>query len=117
MTDRDTARAAKEQLRTELRRLPGVAAVGLGRRPDGYVITVTVTERSTCAHVPPHFHGVTVEVRVSGPVRALPAEGAAGSGRTDAPAESPSPGVSSEPGVTSDPGAGPAAAPGAAARP
>lgn len=71
MTDRDTARAAKDQLRAELARLPGVTGVGLGRREGDYVITVSVTEQAACEHVPPHFHGVTVEVRVSGSVRAL----------------------------------------------
>lgn len=75
MTDRDTARAAKDQLRAELSRLPGVTGIGLGRREGDYVITVSVTEQAACEHVPPHFHGVTVEVRVSGPVRALRGEG------------------------------------------
>gem|GEM_PF-4650079 len=73
MTDRDTARAAKDELRAQLTRLPEVTGIGIGRRHGGYVITVNVTERAACEHVPEHFHGVVVEVRVSGHVRTLPA--------------------------------------------
>ncbi len=73
MTDRDTARVAKDELRAELTRLPEVTGIGIGRRQDEYVITVNVTEQAACEHVPDHFHGVVVEVRVSGHVRTSPA--------------------------------------------
>ncbi|WP_336921542.1 hypothetical protein [Aquipuribacter sp. SD81] len=77
MTDRDAARAAKDHLRTRLQGLPGVGGIGLGRRHGGYVITVTVAREETCAHVPGHYEGVDVEVRVGGAVAALPAAGTA----------------------------------------
>jgi hypothetical protein len=72
-TERDAARAAKEHLRDRLSGLPGVGGVGIGRRDDGYVLTVTVTREETCALVPAECEGVDVEVRVGGAVRAVPA--------------------------------------------
>lgn len=70
MSDRDTARVAKEHLRARLAPLGGVNGVGIGRRDGGYVVTVNVTERTTSEQVPVSFEGVPVEVRVTGPVRA-----------------------------------------------
>lgn len=121
MTDRDTARAAKDQLRAELGRLPGVTGIGLGRRQGDYVITVSVTEQAACDHVPAHFHGVTVEVRVSGHVRTLPGGTAADAG---SPGPGPSgatsggaPGPTGSPQVTSDPVGTPPSAAGDARQP
>lgn len=81
MSDRDTARAAKDELRARLTLLPEVTGIGIGRRQGEYVITVNVTTQAACEHVPAHVHGVVVEVRVSGHVRAL--------SYTDRPADRP----------------------------
>ena len=71
MTDRGAARTAKEHLRADLARLPGVNGIGIGRRAGSYVVTVTVTEQTVRSHVPTSYDGVPVEVRVAGVVRAL----------------------------------------------
>lgn len=68
MTDRDSARAAKEQLRAELQPLAGVGGIGIGRRRGSYVVTVDVAEEIVCEQVPSSWGGVDVEVRVIGTV-------------------------------------------------
>ena len=80
MTDRDSARVAKEQLRAELAPLDGVGGIGIGRRRGGYVVTVDVAEQTDGAQVPSTWHGVDVEVRVIG--RVVPLGVAAADGRT-----------------------------------
>ncbi len=71
MADRDSARAAKERLRTQLAQLGGVGGIGIGRRGGGYVVTVDVAEESQSHQVPSSCDGVDVEVRVIGVVRPL----------------------------------------------
>ncbi len=117
MTDRDTARAAKDQLRAELGRLPGVTGIGLGRREGDYVITVSVTEQATCDHVPAHFHGVTVEVRVSGHVRALQDGTSVEEGSPGRGASNGATGQTAPSRVTSDPGGTPPSSAGDARQP
>ena len=68
MTDRDSARTAKEHLRAELAPLDGVGGIGIGRRDGSYVVTVDVVEQTVCEQVPSTWDGVTVEVRVVGRV-------------------------------------------------
>lgn len=86
MSDRDTARAAKEHLRAQLAPLGGVNGVGIGRRDGSYVLTVNVTERTTSERVPGSFDGVPVEVRVVGPVRTRRARDGSPSSPSHAPA-------------------------------
>jgi len=88
VSDRAAARAAKEHLRADLARLPGVNGVGIGRRHGEYVVTVTVTEQTVREHVPGSYDGVVVEVRVVGRIATL---------TTD-------PGPAADPGPTTDPG-------------
>ena len=73
MTDRDSARTAKERLRAELAPLAGVGGIGIGRRDGSYVVTVDVVEQTVCEHVPQTWDGVAVEVRVTG--RVVPLSG------------------------------------------
>ena len=73
MTDRASARAAKEQLRAELAPLAGVGGFGIGRRDGSYVVTVDVAEQTVCEQVPLTWGGVVVEVRVTG--RVVPLDG------------------------------------------
>ena len=68
MTDRDSARTAKERLRAELAPLAGVGGIGIGRRDGSYVVTVDVVEQTVGEHVPQTWDGVVVEVRVTGRV-------------------------------------------------
>lgn len=76
MTDRATARAAKDLLRAELAPLGGVGGIGIGRREGSYVLTVNVTVDELVPQVPHSVEGVPVEVRVVGAIRPLvPAEG------------------------------------------
>lgn len=83
MTDRSSARAAKENLRTVLRPLPGVGGIGIGRRDGGYVVTVDVAHEHDSAQVPGTWDGVPVEVRVVGRVVPLPVDVPAAGPRTD----------------------------------
>ncbi|WP_340294043.1 hypothetical protein, partial [Aquipuribacter hungaricus] len=71
MSDRDAARAAKDQLRTRLAPVLGVGGIGIGRRPDGYVVTVDVTDEAHTTQVPSSWDGVDVEVRVVGRITPL----------------------------------------------
>lgn len=95
MTDRDSARAAKEHLRAELAALDGVAGVGIGRRQGGYVVTVDVAEETDGERVPTSYGGVDVEVRVVGrltPLGARASDGAARPASRPAPRPAPLPG-------------------------
>lgn len=76
MSDRDAARAAKDQLRTRLAPVLGVGGIGIGRRPDGYVVTVDVADEAHTTQVPSSWDGVDVEVRVVGRITPLAAPGA-----------------------------------------
>lgn len=78
MTDRDSARAAKERLRTELAPLGGVGGIGIGRRDGSYVVTVDVVDETDGRQVPTTWDGVDVEVRVTGRVVPLGASGVPG---------------------------------------
>lgn len=69
--DRDVARAAKERLHADLAGLPGFGGIGIGRRHGAWVVTVRVDVEGACGAVPDSYGGVPVEVRVTGPVRAL----------------------------------------------
>jgi hypothetical protein len=69
--DRDAARAAKERLHADLAGLPGLGGIGIGRRHGAWVVTVRVEVEDACVAVPDVYGGVPVEVRVTGPVRAL----------------------------------------------
>ncbi|MBN1093989.1 hypothetical protein JKP75_16350 [Blastococcus sp. TML/M2B] len=71
MTDRATARAAKRVLTARLADDPGVAAVGLTRRPDGYVVTVDLVDPDAGPRVPGQVDGVRVVTQVIGVVRPL----------------------------------------------
>jgi hypothetical protein len=68
VTDRDSARAAKDGLRTELAPLDGVGGIGIGRRGGGYVVTVNLMDGAEVERVPSTWDGVDVEVRVVGGV-------------------------------------------------
>lgn len=83
MTDRDSARAAKERLRTELAPLGGVGGIGIGRRDGSYVVTVDVVDETDGRQVPSRWDGVDVEVRVTGRVVPLGASDAPGAQRTE----------------------------------
>ena len=69
VTDRISARAAKDGLRAELAPLDGVGGIGIGRRDGGYVVTVDVVDDADTVQVPSTWDGVDVEVRVVGRVR------------------------------------------------
>jgi hypothetical protein len=71
VTDRDSARAAKDGLRTELAPLDGVGGIGIGRRDGSYVVTVNVVDGTEVERVPSTWDGVDVEVRVVGGVSPL----------------------------------------------
>jgi hypothetical protein len=98
VVDRDAARAAKEQLRADLAGLPGLGGIGIGRRHGAWVVTVRVEVEGACVAVPASYEGVPVEVRVTGPVRALttPDDGPLRLG-TDPPLQ-PAPSVPPAPG-------------------
>ena len=71
MTDRAAARAAKSVLVERLSGDPGVVGIGLGRRDDGYVLTVELTDRAVGPRVPGVVDGVRVVTAVIGAVRPL----------------------------------------------
>lgn len=76
MTDRASARAAKDRLRTELAPLDGVGGIGIGRRAGSYVVTVDVLDETHGEQVPTTWDGVDIEVRVVGRVTPLAPEAA-----------------------------------------
>lgn len=66
------ARRAQRHLRAQLAGRSGVCGVGLARVGDGYTLRVNVVERGV--DVPAEVDGLPVDVRVTGPLTALPDE-------------------------------------------
>ena len=66
----NAARRAQRRLRTQLAGRSGVCGVGLARHGDGYAIRVNVVDRSVV--VPAEVDGLPVDIRVTGPLTALP---------------------------------------------
>jgi hypothetical protein len=69
MTDRERARDAKSALRRSLHGRDGVRGVGLVERDGTWCVRVNVRDESAGAAIPPEVAGVSVEVRVVGPLR------------------------------------------------
>jgi hypothetical protein len=66
----ETVRRAQRHLRAQLAGRSGVCGVGLARSGDGYVVRVDVTDADVV--VPGEVEGLPVDVRVTGPLTALP---------------------------------------------
>ena len=71
MTDRATARAAKQTLAAQLSTQSGVVGIGLARRDTGYVVKVDVADADAADRVPRDVDGVRVVTEVVGVIRPL----------------------------------------------
>ena len=70
MADLQQAREAKQHLRAQLREVDGVTGIGLARAGDDYRLQVNVVEPAVGSAVPTSVDGVSVRVRLTGPVTA-----------------------------------------------
>ncbi|GEK20930.1 hypothetical protein [Cellulomonas xylanilytica] len=65
-----SARRAQRRLRAQLAGRSGICGVGLARKGDGYALRVNVVDADV--DVPAEVDGLPVDVRVTGPLVALP---------------------------------------------